>query len=71
MHNYTLLEEDSNSGLDERAKQKKVGEPKQKKRKKDGDDNPEVCTSVRIYMHVHASLCISMHLCASVCMFMH
>ena len=66
MHNYTLRQEVSNFGSDERAKQKKLKKPKQKKKKKKkkkkGDEeNPAVCTSVRIYTHLHAFVCICMH----------
>jgi len=68
MPNYTLQQEDSNSDSDERAKQKKLEKSKQKKKKKkDDEEGLEVCTSVRIYTHLHASACICMHLYASVC----
>ena len=58
IHNCTLQEETNASDSDETAEKKK----KKEKKKKEKTDT-EVCMSVRICMHLLASVCICMHLC--------
>jgi hypothetical protein len=67
MHKYTLLQEDSNSQSNEEENEEKPTQDKQIKPKENDKDDDEVCMSVRICMHLHASVCICMHLYASVC----
>ena len=64
MHNYTLLQEDSSSESNEEEKEEKPTQDKQIKQKENDKDDAEVCMSVRICMHLHASVCICMHLYA-------
>ena len=66
MHNYTLLQEDSSSESNEEEREEKPTQDKQIKPKENEKDDPEVCMSARICMHLHASLCICMHLYAPV-----
>ena len=61
MHNYTLLQEDSSSESNEEEKEEKPTQDKQIKQKENDKDDAEVCMSVRICMHLHASVCICMH----------
>ena len=67
MHTYTLLQEDSSSESNEEERENKPTQDKQIKQKENDKDDAEVCMSVRICMHLHASVCICMHLYASVC----
>ena len=70
MHNYTLLQEGKYSDSDDKPTPKKE---KKKKKKENEKKNPEVCMSVRMYMHLyacirncmhHAPVCNCMQLCA-------
>ena len=60
IHNCTLQEETNYSDSDETAEKKK----KKKKKKKEDKTDTQVCMSVRICMHLLASVCICMHLYA-------
>ena len=58
LHNYTLLQDDSSSQSNEEEGKERSTQDKQIKPKENDKDDDEVCMSVRICMHLHASVCI-------------
>ena len=58
MHNYTLLQDENCSDSDDKLTPKKK---KKKKTKENEKKSPEVCMSVRMYMHLYACIRNCMH----------